>query len=146
MVAAGRCLIFDTSVYIAALRGGLESAAAGALRATIPRTYLASVVAAELHAGATTEQGRRAVLTITQPPARAGRVVTPGATSWLAAGDLLSDLRRREPGLRSRLSRLWNHALIALSARQIGATVVTSDTRDFTLLRRYLRFGLERLD
>ena len=144
-MAEGRWLVFDTSVYIAALRGGLESAAAEALRATIPRTYLASVVAAELHAGATSERGRRAVLAITQPPARAGRVVTPGATSWLAAGSLLSELRQREPGLRSQIARLWNDTLIALSARQIGATVITSDTRDFTLLRRYLRFGLERL-
>ena len=144
-MAAGKWLVFDTSVYISALRGGLESAAAEALRATIPRTYLASVVAAELHARATTEQGRRAVLSITQPPARAGRVVTPGATSWIAAGNLLSELRQREPGLRSRIARLWNDTLIALSACQIGAAVITSDTRDFTLLRRYLRFDLERL-
>ncbi|MGH7355954.1 MAG: type II toxin-antitoxin system VapC family toxin, partial [Candidatus Rokuibacteriota bacterium] len=137
-MAAGRWLVFDTSVYIAALRGGLESAAAEALRTTIPRTYLASVVAAELHAGATSERGRRAVLAVTQPPARAGRVVTPSATSWIQAGDLLSELRHRDPGLRSRLTRLWNDALIALSARQVGAAVVTTDLRDFVLLGRYL--------
>lgn len=38
---------------------------------------------------------------------------------------------------------LWNDALIALSARQIGATVVTRNVRDFALLRRYARFESE---
>jgi len=76
---------------------------------------------------------------------RVGRVVTPTAGTWERAGDLLGRLRRREPHSRSRVPLLWNDALIALSARQIGATLVTSNLRDFELLRRHLRFELEPL-
>ncbi len=61
------------------------------------------------------------------------------------SGDVIGRLRRAEPHLRSKIPTLWNDLLIALSARQIGATLVTGNMRDFDLLRRYLRFELEAL-
>jgi predicted nucleic acid-binding protein len=69
--------------------------------------------------------------------------VTPSASSWERAGDVLARIRTREPGLRSRLSLLWNDLLIALSSRQVGARVVTTDARDFDLLRRYVEVEVE---
>jgi predicted nucleic acid-binding protein len=56
---------------------------------------------------------------------------------------VLARIARQEAGLRSRIHRLWNDGLIAMSARQIGATVITQNVRDFELLRRYVRFELE---
>ena len=70
-------------------------------------------------------------------------MVTPDARAWEQVGDLLAEAWRRQPQVRDRLSALWNDALIALSARQIGATVVTLNVRDFGLLRRYSRFEFE---
>jgi predicted nucleic acid-binding protein len=101
------------------------------------------VVAAELRAGSTTESARRAVHEFTWWADRVGRVVTPGASDWERAGDVLGRIRRTEPRLRSRVSTLWNDILIALSARQIGATLVTLNVEDFHLLRRYVRFELK---
>lgn len=144
-MATGRWLVFDTSVYITAIRAGVDSPAFAALADGLPRTYLASVVSAELRAGATTEAARRTVHEFTRWADRVGRVLTPTAGTWERAGDLLGRLRRREPHSRSRVPLLWNDALIALSARQIGATLVTSNLRDFELLRRHLRFELEPL-
>lgn len=138
-------LVFDTSVYIAAIHGGLVSPAYGTLQENLPRTYLASVVSAELRAGATTEAARRAVQQFTRWAHRVGRVVTPGASAWERAGDLLGEIRGREPHLRSKVHTLWNDVLIVLSARQIGAAVVTRNARDFDLIRRYLRFELHPL-
>ena len=89
------------------------------------------------------EAGRRAVLALVDRFERLGRVVTPGAESRNGAGDLLAKIVRREPGFRTKIRRLWNDALIALSARQIGATLVTENLQDFGLLRRYVRFDLE---
>jgi predicted nucleic acid-binding protein len=74
---------------------------------------------------------------------RLGRIVTPDARSWSLAGDVLGEIRQREPALRAKIASLWNDALIALSARQIGASIVTDNTRDFELLRRSVRFDLE---
>jgi predicted nucleic acid-binding protein len=122
---------------------GSGGAAFARIRELAPRTFLASVVSAELRAGAVDQTGRSVVLELTDRFDRLGRVVTPEARSWSLAGDVLGDIRRREPGLRDTIARLWNDALIALSARQIGASVVTGHVEDFELLRRFVRFDLE---
>ena len=140
---AGRWVVFDTNVYVAALREGVNGPAFARIRERAPRTVLASVVSAELRAGATDQTGRLAVLDLADQFDRLGRIVTPDARSWSLAGDVLGDLRRREPGLRAKIASLWNDALIALSARQIGASIVTDNVRDFELLRRFVRFDLE---
>jgi predicted nucleic acid-binding protein len=136
-------MVFDTNVYVTALREGLGGAAFGRLQETAPRTFLVSVVSAELHAGCLDEAGRGVVIELTQRFERLGRVVVPAGGAWNEAGDVLAKIARREPSLRTRVRGLWNDTLIALSARQIGATVVTENMRDFTLLRRYARFALE---
>lgn len=139
----GKWVLFDTNVYVAALREGVRGAAFARIRESAPRTFLASVVSAELRAGAVDQTGRSVVLELTDRFDRLGRVVTPEARSWSLAGDVLGDIRRREPGMRDKIARLWNDALIALSARQIGAAVVTGNVEDFELLRRFVRFELE---
>jgi len=138
-----RWLVFDTSVYVTALRQGLSSSAFDRLQMAAPRTYLASVVSGELRAGALDATGRRVLLELADRFERLGRVITPTARSWNDAGDILAKIARRELAPRERIRSLWNDALIALSARQIGATVVTENLRDFRLLRRYARFELE---
>jgi len=139
----GKWVLFDTNVYVAALREGVRGAAFARIRESAPRTFLASVVSAELRAGAVDQTGRSVVLELTDRFDRLGRIVTPEARSWSLAGNVLGDIRRREPGMRDKIARLWNDALIALSARQIGASVVTGNMGDFELLRRFVRFDLE---
>lgn len=139
---SGRWLVFDTSVYVSAIHGGVSSPTSRRIQEALPRTYLAAVVSAELRAGATTERARRTVHDITQWAHRVGRVVTPGAGAWDRAGDTLGKIYRKEPHLRSKVPALWNDLLIALSARQVGATVETHNIEDFELLRRYVRFDL----
>lgn len=136
-------MVFDANVYVAAVREGLTGPSFARLQATAPRTFLASVVAAELRAGALDEAGRTVVIELVKRFERLGRVVTPTAQSWNDVGDVLARIVRREPALRTKVRGLWNDALIALSARQIGATVVTGNIRDFGLLRRYVRFDVE---
>jgi predicted nucleic acid-binding protein len=140
---AGRWVVFDTNVYVAALREGVDGGAFARIRTQAPRTFLASVVSAELRAGATDRVGRLAVRDLVEQFDRLRRIVTPDARSWNLAGDVLGDIRRREPSLRAKVASLWNDALIALSARQIGASVVTGNVKDFELLHRFVPFDLE---
>ena len=140
---AGRWVVFDTNVYVAALREGVDGVAFARIRTRAPRTFLSSVVSAELRAGAVDRVGRVAVRELVEQFDRLRRIVTPDARSWNLAGDVLGDIRRREPSLRTKVANLWNDALIALSARQIGASVVTSNVKDFELLHRFMRFDLE---
>ena len=139
-------VVLDTNVYVTALREGVGGSTFARIQAWSPRTFLASVVSAELCAGAIDERGRRAVRDLTDRFDRLGRVVTPNAESWSAAGDVLGQVRQREPGSRDRVRGLWNNALLALSVRQVGAVLVTGNVRDFELLRRFVRFELERFD
>src|SRR5437667_144504 len=66
----------------------------------------------------------------------------PSATVWEDAGHVLRALQElrgyRVAGSRS----LVNDVLIALSARAIGATVVTSNARDFAAIREIRPFEL----
>src|SRR5262245_60747491 len=123
--------MFDTNVYVAALREGVGGPTFERLGDLAPRTFLASVVSAELRAGALDDVGRRSVAGLVAPFERLGRVVVPTAGSWNDAGDALARMARREPALRARIRILWNDALIALAARQIGATLVTQNLDDF---------------
>ena len=135
-----RWIVFGTNVYVAAVREGLGGASFARLEEAAPRTFLASVVSAELRAGARDEAGRKVVVHLMSRFERLGRVVVPTAGSWNDAGDILARIARREPGVRTKVRGLWNDALIALSARQVGATLVTENVHDFGLLRRYVRF------
>lgn len=142
---SGKWVVFDTSIYIAAMRAGRTSLFARALEDKRPKTYLSAVVSAELRAGAIDEGARRLVHDYTLWAHRVGRVVTPTVASWERAGDVLGRLRMRQPGIRSKLPALWRDLLIALSARQVGATVVAENVQDFELLRRYAPFDLAPL-
>ena len=72
-------------------------------------------------------------------------MIIPTYGDWKEAGRVLARIRRREPAERSRIPRLVNDVLLALSARQIGAMLYTFDSQDFTLIARYTRFALEIL-
>jgi len=139
-------MVFDTSIYVAAIRGGLASSSFLELREALPRTYLSAVVSAELRAGALDNTARRAVERLTLAAHRVGRTVVPSARTWERAGDVLSRIHRTQPELRSKLRTLWNDLLIALSARELGARLVTQDAADFEMLRRYTGFELSIRD
>ena len=138
-------VVFDTNVYIAAIQGGPDARAYQLLLAVLPRTYLSAVVVQELFTGAVGTLGERLVERFVQRTEQTGRVITPTYEEWKEAGRVLSRIRRREPAQRSRISRLVNDTLLALSARQIGATLYTFDRDDFTLIARYTRFTLQIL-
>ena len=76
---AGRWVVFDTNVYVAALREGVDGAAFALIRTRAPRTFLASVVSAELRAGA--NEGNRIPLV---PEERASAGVDVDVVAGLA--------------------------------------------------------------
>jgi len=138
-------LVFDTSVYIAILRDGRFAASfRERYRRDVPRTHMCSVVVQELLAGARTARHRRLAAALCEPFERARRIVVPTHRVWKDAGMGLSMLWNRLPAVRSRVARgLVNDALIALTARSIGAAVVTRNERDFRLIRGIRPFDLE---
>jgi predicted nucleic acid-binding protein len=131
-------VILDTNVYIDWINRGLGEArilGGGLIR------YLSAIVVMELRAGARTRSGRSAIDRLVRPYAAGGRLVTPSVAVFEHAGSLLHRLKLAGREVRS--AAFVNDVLLALSARSIGATVVTTNVRDFEAIRRIEPFALE---
>ena len=59
---------------------------------------------------------------------------------WKNAALIVVKIALRRPDLKSEKVVLINDALIALSCRDIGATLVTLNLEDFELIRGFVRF------
>jgi predicted nucleic acid-binding protein len=132
-----RRALLDTNLYIDWMNAGEREAII--LGASLVR-HLSTVVLMELEAGCTTLAARRAVQDLSRAFARVGRVVPPSRAAWASAGLVLRQLR--SSGREIRRSSLVNDTLIALTARDLGATVFTKDSSDFTAIRRVVDFSL----
>ena len=121
-----RKVLLDTNVYIGWLNGGLH---ADLLLGPGLARYLSAVVAMELGVGARLLPARRALDQLVRAYQVGGRVVVPDAQVFDRAGRVLQRI-------------LVNDVLIALSARSIGATVVSADA-DFEVIETVVDFKLE---
>jgi len=131
-------VILDTNLYVGWLNRGLHAdlmLGPGLVR------YLSAVVHMELRVGATTRSARRALEQLARPYAAAGRLVAPRAGLFRDAGQVLQELPRK--GRDVRRAALVNDLLIALTARDLGATVYTADAGDFEAMRAVRDFSLE---
>jgi predicted nucleic acid-binding protein len=122
--------ILDTNVYIGHWeRARHEDALAEIRRAFIVRH--SAVVLSELRRGART---REAVAVVEQLLERATVVWTPQEADWWEAGRLIRELGDAQGWDRNKRRDFQNDALIALTARRHGATVVTANRVEFELL------------
>jgi len=104
------------------------------------------VVVYELMVDAADRRSRAYVEDFIRPPERTGRVVTPTFDDWVEASALVTAIELRDRGWRSKLPALLNDILIALSARRVGAMVLTRNRDDFLVIRRHKGFSLRVLD
>lgn len=141
----GRRVLFDTNVYIRAIRAGPEDETYQLLFSALPNTYLSAVVVQELHAGALDSFGERLVEKFVQHTEKTGRIVIPTYRDWKETGRILARISRKEPAQRTRISRLVSDVLLAMSAVQTGAILFTFNGDDFRLIARYKQFSLEIL-
>lgn len=138
--------LLDTNVYLGAVPSEDRRAR---FRQTffplISATYLSAVVAYELAVSAKDRRTQSLVREFVRPMERTGRVVTPTFSDWMTAAEVVTAIAEKERGWRSKLPGLLNDVLIAASARQIGATLLTYNRDDFALIRRHLDFSLRVL-
>ncbi|HEY8210098.1 MAG TPA: type II toxin-antitoxin system VapC family toxin [Myxococcaceae bacterium] len=121
-------MVLDTNVFIDYLRTGAhERWVVGQIARTV--RFLSSVVLSELRLGADTLPRRRAVdlLRNAFPPER---IVAPTPASFDRAGTIFRALYHPGTEPRDRLGPM-NDILIALTAWQMGAGVITSNEGDF---------------
>jgi predicted nucleic acid-binding protein len=126
--------IIDTSVYIDHWERGLHDEALERVRKAFIVRHSA-VVLSELRRGARTRPAQRLV---TRLHALARDPWTPMQNDWWEAGRLIRIIGDAHHWDRSKRRDFQNDALIALTARRHGATVVTANHEDFALLGRKL--------
>jgi predicted nucleic acid-binding protein len=134
-----RPALFDSSIYIAALRRGNESVVALRRLSAESPLWLSAVVLEELYAGAS-ERDRHAVERLGHDFERAKRVIVPNLGDWVQAGRVLSRLAARYHHEKIGQGRLTNDALIAMSAGRLGVRIITANQRDFGRLAEFRPF------
>jgi predicted nucleic acid-binding protein len=133
--------ILDSSVYLSFLRRDGEIHDLGfLLRPTL--LYMSSVVFAELYAGARDRPTIRHLEKLYRTFDRLDRVIVPDKQVWFEAAQVLQQLGLRHGFEATGLARLTHDALIALSARKIGAVAFTRNRRDFERIREIRHFEL----
>lgn len=127
-----RWAILDTSIYV----GHWERDEFTAVLDKVRRAYVvrhSAVVLSELRRGART----RAARTLVADLYRVARIVwAPTADDWWTAGHLVLSIGDQHRWDVSKRREFQNDALIALTGRRQGATVVTANRDDFALLAR----------
>ena len=132
-------ILFDSSVYISALRRGSVAPLTLRRLATDAPLWLSSVVLEELYAGAS-DRDRPVVERLERDFERAKRVVVPNLSDWTQTGRVLARLAAKYDYEQIGQGRLTNDALIAMSAGRLGITVITANKRDFSRLAEFRPF------
>jgi predicted nucleic acid-binding protein len=132
-------VLFDSSVYITALRTEADAALTmRRLSATAP-LWLSAVVLEELYAG-TNSRDFQVIRRLEHDFERARRILVPNLTDWVQAGKAISQLAAKYDYEQIGKGRLTNDALIAMSAGRLGITVITGNPRDFAKLAEFRPF------
>lgn len=134
-MSAANLAILDTSVYVDNLRSGRFRDEILALPHII---RCSAVVLAELSRGARSREMKKFV----EDLANNLLVVTPTEREWALSGRLVNRVATVGHFDIHKTREIHFDALIALSARRIGAAVITCNNADFIAIREFLSFKL----
>lgn len=143
-------ILFDTSVYIGALRQG-DSSILAVRRARRTHNgdssplWLSAVVLSELLTGADEKKDRRQLLKTEQEFIKLSRLLVPARRDWNLAGQVLAQVGTKYGYEEVGRARLTNDALIAMSAARHGLTVLTKNAADFQRIAEFRPFRWEEV-
>ena len=138
-----RRVVIDTNIYIDWFNAGRHE---DVLFQRDAVKHLSAVVLMELRAGAFAVRDRRLVQRVESAFARAGRILLPSRLVFTEAGDVLRRLQARRGFHLATSHSIVNDVLIALSARSIGATVVTQNEGHYRAIQAVSPFQLVVID
>jgi predicted nucleic acid-binding protein len=139
-------IVFDTSIYIYALRTGDESILSLRRAARTGETetrplFLSAVVLEELYMGASDARAQKALSRYEREFEKIGRLIVPGKNDWILAGQVLNKIGEKYGFNLVGISRLTNDALIALSGANLGLTIITRNGTDYALINEFRPFS-----
>jgi predicted nucleic acid-binding protein len=134
-LTAANLAILDTSIYIDNLRSGRFKQEILDLKFVV---RCSAVVLAELSRGARSRPMKRFVDDLTKNL----RIIAPNEREWIQSGRIVNRIAAVEGYDIHKTRELHFDVLIALTARRIGAYLITCNGDDFTAVREYLDFNL----
>lgn len=134
-MTAANLAILDTSVYIDNLQSGRFKQELLDLKFVI---RCSAVVLAELSRGARSRPMRRFVDEL----AKNLRIIVPTEREWIQSGRIVNRIATEKRYDIHKTRELHFDVLIALTARRIGAYLITCNVDDFTAVREYMDFNL----
>lgn len=137
-------VILDTSVYIPFINDGI-SHPIFEFEEAIPLFYMSTVVIEELYAGAHERKTIKLLDKLYDTFHDTGRLVAPEASDWKQAGIIIAKLQKKYGFEKKFLAGITNDVLIALSAKRIGAILVTNNTKDFSMIKEFVNFKIYTL-
>jgi predicted nucleic acid-binding protein len=132
---ANKIIIFDTSIFIDHLR---TNKYIGHFQNITGLIRNSAVVLSELARGATKD----IEIDFISMLAKNHPILTPTERNWIESGEILSKINEDKGFSPEKLRDLHFDVLIALTARNYGATVITSNKTDFELIKTYKDFHL----
>ncbi len=127
--------IIDTSVYIDNLRSRRFEKELLEIKLVV---RCSAVVLAELWRGARSREMVRFVDYLS----RNLRIIVPNEREWVDSGKIVGRLARAKGYDIHKTREIHFDVLIAMTARRIGAYLITSDADDFTAIRQVIDFNL----
>ena len=127
--------ILDTSVYVDNLRSGRFKQEILDLKLVV---RCSAVVLAELSRGARSREMRRFVDGL----AKNLRIIAPTEREWIESGKIVCHLIAERGYDVNKTREIHFDVLIALTARRIGACLITYNSKDFTAIQKYVGFEL----
>lgn len=131
--------ILDTSIYIPFINKGVAYPPID-LKLGESMLYMSTVVIEELYAGASDRFSIRLLDRLYKTFWDLGRLIVPDGNDWQRTGKVIAKLAQKYGFEKRFLSKIQNDVLIALSARQVGAILVTHNTRDFLRIKEFVDF------
>ncbi len=125
-----KCM-FDTNVYISYIRDRSHSTELQR-RGTVK--YLSAIVLMELWAGTKTKKSKKLIDQLQKPYVRAGRIVTLGASKFIAMGQFFADLPNQYDTL-AKNAGFANDVHLAFTTLSMGALLYTEDKTHFQIIK-----------
>lgn len=130
--------LLDTNIYVEAFARGPDDSGFRAFhQGSLPQLILSAVVVHELLIGARSAQHRHQLGALIEVFRTRRRLHVPTLATWELATTIdqdLRDLRRYTASLAQR--SFANDILLAATARELGATIVTRNLADFEVIGR----------
>ncbi len=133
-------ILYDTSVYVTALRQGNTSILTERRDEKTP-LWLSAVVLEELYVGSQNSALKKLLAKFEKDFEKVNRLLVPIKTDWTTCGQVLSNIGQKYGFDEVKKARMTNDCLIAMSVARNGFTVVTKNADDFRKINEFRPFN-----